>query len=326
MKPQKFILFFSIFALFIGISCTSSKRTQTDAIASEEQKSRNQTVVPDTFILPDIPTSITHPEARAEYLSMHFWDRFDFQDKKLISREDVTEQALVDYINILNYIPAETQSQSIENTLAKASAESGMYNYFARLFDKYLHEPNSPFHNDELYLPVLENVVKSPDLPEIDKSKYQLQLEMAKKNRVGKKSTDFTYTTASGRKSNLHSIASEYLLLLFIDPDCSTCKTAMKQIGESQAIKSALRMNVPGRTMLTILTVYPDGNLDEWKANIQNLPGEWINSYDADMAITQKKLYDIKAYPTIYLLDKNKNVILKDVPAETVDAFFAHPS
>jgi hypothetical protein len=40
------------------------------------------------------------------------------------------------------------------------------------------------------------------------------------------------------------------------------------------------------------------------------------------MTITQKKLYDIRAIPTLYLFDKEKNVILKDTSIEAIENFF----
>lgn len=318
-------IYIPIMVLFIVASCTSSKKTQADVFASEEHTLDQQGIVPDTFVLPAIPATITQPNARSEYLSMHFWDRFDFKNRELIDRTNITEQALVDYINVLNYIPQDKVPQSIAYTLKKAEADSAVYLYFTTLFDKYLYNPNSPFRNEEFYIPVLENAIKSPMLSDANKSKYDFQLEMARKNRVGEKAADFSYTLASGHKARLHAIASEYLLMLFIDPDCETCKTAVEHLNQSQAIKNALSMNSPGRTMLSIITIYPDGNVGEWKAHLKSLPDKWINAYDAEMDITKKKRYEIKAYPTIYLLDKDKKVILKDATAEMAESFFAQP-
>ena len=50
-----------------------------------------------TFRLPDVPDTLTAPEDRAAYLSLHYWDHFDFADTSLISRPEITEQAFVDF-------------------------------------------------------------------------------------------------------------------------------------------------------------------------------------------------------------------------------------
>ena len=53
------------------------------------------------FRLPDMPVTLTAPGDRAAYLSLHYWDHFDFADTSLISRPEITEQAFVDFISIL---------------------------------------------------------------------------------------------------------------------------------------------------------------------------------------------------------------------------------
>ena len=48
----------------------------------------------------------------------------------------------------------------------------------------------------------------------------------------------------------------------------------------------------------------------------------WVNSYDDGEVIFGNLLYDIKAIPTLYLLDKNKKVILKDVGLGEIEEYF----
>ena len=74
--------------------------------------------------------------------------------------------------------------------------------------------------------------------------------------------------------------------------------------------------------MLTILTVYPDEDLDEWLAYLPNMPATWVHGYDKGMRVSREKLYDIRAIPTIYLLDRDKMVILKDASVDDVEYYF----
>ena len=63
------------------------------------------------FTLPDIPPLLVTSEARASYLAAHYWQGFNFRDTALISRPEVTEQALADFLDILLRVPlAEAQS------------------------------------------------------------------------------------------------------------------------------------------------------------------------------------------------------------------------
>lgn len=324
MKRCVVYVFFASLMVIVGYSCFSSKKTQSD-ISKEETEVKRQTIVPDTFVLPDIPEIITGPDERAGYLVMHYWDRFDFTNRELIKRPEITEQAFVDYIDILNYVPLRNAEQSLAYTLNNARVDSTMYFHFVSLFEKYFYEPNSPFRNEEFYIPVLKEVMESPLFSEETRSRYRFQLDMTLKNRVGDKAGDFTYTLASGVSSNLYSIRSEYLLLMFSNPGCSTCAAVTDRLNRSEQLNAAMAMNSPTRTMLTIMTLYPENNPDGWLAHLPELPAGWIHGYDKGMEISKKRLYDIKAIPTLYLLDRDKRVVLKDTSIEAIEDFFSKP-
>lgn len=320
MKPVFSIIVLAGVMLMTGFSCLSSKKAQTEP--SEEKVIPVQTIVPDTFVLPQIPEAMQNSEVRAKYLVMHYWDRFDFADRNLIQRPEITEQAFVDYINILGYVPKEDIDASLVYTLQKAETDTMMYNHFLELFEKYLYEPNSPFRNEEYYLPVLREVVNSPLLTEEKRSRYGFQREMVMQNRVGQRANDFIYTISSGQSFRLYDLKSEYTLLMFTDPGCSTCAAVTERLGKSKAVNDALLLNSAVRTMLTVLTLYPDKDLEEWNTHLSGMPSGWLHAYDKSGEITGKRLYDIKAFPSLYLLDKDKKVILKDTSIEEIESFF----
>ena len=240
-----------------------------------------------------------------------------------MERPEITEQAFVDYINILGYVPKERADESLLYTLEKASVDTVMYDHFAMLFDKYLYDLHSPFRNEEMYLSVLEKLIASPLIAEERRAILVFQQEMALKNRVGQKAANFEYTLASGKSYALYDLESEYTVLLFSNPGCRTCETVIARLHESKALNRALSLNTPARTMLTLVTVYPDEDLDEWLEHLDTMPAAWIHGYDKGMRITRETRYDIRAIPSIYLLDKDKMVILKDTSIETLESFFS---
>ena len=68
------------------------------------QKTEESNVAPPTFEMVSVPTLITDPVERAEYLVKHYWDKFDFKDTTYIHEPQVTEQALSNYIDLMNYV------------------------------------------------------------------------------------------------------------------------------------------------------------------------------------------------------------------------------
>ncbi|WP_286832963.1 DUF5106 domain-containing protein [Proteiniphilum sp. UBA5280] len=311
----------TVVAMIMAISCTSSKNAQSDA--RDEIYEGDRIIVPDTFVLPKIPGTLTNPDERAKYLVSHYWERFDFADNTLIQRPEITEQAFVDYINLLDYVTKEVADASFVYTLSKAQADTAMYRHFVSLFEKYFYEPNSPFRNDEYYLKVLQETAGSPLLTDEIKSRYRFQLDMAMKNRIGQKANNINFTTVSGQTLRLYDLRSEYTLLMFTNPGCHACEAVTSRLNMSKALNDALALNNQLRTMLTILTVYPENDPDRWCDHLTELPGGWIHGYDKGMEINRERLYDIKAYPTLYLLDRNKRVILKDTSIEAIETFFS---
>jgi hypothetical protein len=172
--------------------------------------------------------------------------------------------------------------------------------------------------NDEFFIPFLEHIVESSKVMDESKIRPRLLLELVYRNRIGAKAEDVVYTTASGGSGRLHAISAKYVLLMFYNPDCKECKITTEELKRSPAVTSAVSS---GR--LKILAVYPDEDLDIWRSHLNELPSSWINGYDKSLVIRTNQVYDLKAIPTLYLLDENKNVLLKDTSIGHLNDFLA---
>lgn len=302
-------------------SCSSSQNTQKDSQIQADID--GSVIVKDTFVLPHIPEEITDATERVKYLTLHFWDRFDFSDDALIAKPAVTEQAFVDYINILNYAEEEDARQSYKITLNRSIRNDKMHIHFASLFDKYYNGPNSPFFNPDSYKEVLNILVKSKTLPDIERSKYKFQLAMMNKNNPGERAANFKFTMADGSVQSLHNVRSEYTILIFTNPECRNCAATVERLKKSEEILRALGRNSTTRQMLRIVNIFPENNSEMWHKHLSNYPRNWINGYDKDMSIVKKQLYYIQAFPSLYLLDKDKKTVLKNTSVGEIESFFS---
>ncbi len=259
------------------------------------------------FPMVTIPSALASPEERTHYLVEHYWDKFDFKDSGFIDRPEATEQAFANYIDLMRLVTPEKGESAIRQMLQQASADSTVFVHFTYLYEKYLYDIDSPLRNEALYIPVLDYILSSPLLDEIDKVRPAYQLEMAKKNRVGEQAADFTYTLADGKSGRLYELVADYLLLFFYNPDCDECKAVRERLTLSPLVTYWRE-----KKGLEVLAFYPDGDLEMWRHYIPQIPADWINSYDATQHVFNDELYDLKATPTLYLLDKEKRVLLKD--------------
>lgn len=304
-----------LFSLLLPLYlCTTCGNSKANSVSKADVPTDTITV----FTLPSIPTMLNTPELRADFLVRHYWENINFADTNYVHHPEVTEQAWVDYIDILKIVPAKTADAAIKNVFTQAEKAKTSYLYLADLADKYLYDPNSPMRNEELYISVLDALIASPILDETEKIRPQGRRELAQKNRVGTKAIDFTYTLASGKKNTLYNLSAPYTLLFINNPGCHACAETIEALKNAPAISQSV-----SQKKVQILSLYPDEELDEWRKHISDFPAEWINGYDAQQIIKEKNLYDLKAIPTLYLLNKDKMVLLKDATAMDIDQYLS---
>lgn len=272
------------------------------------------------FQMVTVPDGLKTPAERADYLVAHYWDSFNFSDTAYIHLPEITEQAFADYVDILPRADQEKAYVSITGMLdriVKEDQTGKMYPYFLSLYRHYLYDPNSPLRDDEYYIPVTEYLMTDIVSDMAAKERARFDLSMMLKNRKGNIAADIVYTLANGSRGNLQALKKEYTLLYFYDPDCPNCRETTAYLRESFLINDLL---FTGK--LDILALYTDSDILLWRKHLQGMPLSWINGYDKECAVRNKSLYDLKAIPNLYLLDKEKRILLKDADATTVERYF----
>lgn len=314
MKRTIFLV--CIGCLIISTGCKEGKKQQVRAKENNEK----------LFRLPDIPANLTRPNERAGYLAVHYWDSFNFADSSVIKQPDKMEPLFADFIGILPHANYTDACKGIKKLMSRVAENSSLLASVLGLADKYLYDVNSPMRNEEFYIPFLESVVDSKTMDEPHKIRFRYQLTMALKNRPDSIAKDFTYTLASGMKSSLSKIVSEYTLLFFNNPDCGICGEFREKIIASSVITSMQHSSKNGMKRLTVLSIYTEDDLKFWRKQLWKNPSGWICGYDEKNEIRNHGLYDLKKIPTLYLLNKDKRVVLKDASPEIVEEYFSKKS
>lgn len=257
--------------------------------------------------LPAIAPAALAPEERVEWLRWHYWDNFDFADTAFLARADTLQlfEAYARYVQLLFSAP--TDGAPMDSLMRRAAVSRPMLDYFAMLADRVLGDPNSPLRNDEFYIPVLRAQLSSPWYDEYERLAPEYRLSLALQNRIGQPANDFRYTLASGATGTLYGLRAEYVLLFINNPGCPMCREIREAISASPMLTELIEH---GR--LRVLALYPDENLDEWRAYREQIPASWINAYDDGCVLREKGLYDLSAIPSLYLLDAQKRVLVKD--------------
>lgn len=246
--------------------------------------------------------------SREEYLKAidSYWDGFNFATDSLVAMYDRISviEAFADYVLFIEPVRADSLLRAL---IHRAEASRPVLGLFAEVSDVVLHDPNSPLRNDEYYIPILEELTKSPLMDEYDRIIFEHDLAIVSKNRIGERASDFTYRVADGSEVLMSDITAQHLLLFFFNPECEMCRDIIAEIEASPLLNAMMDAD-----QLQILAICPDGDTEAWRKKAETMPAKWIVAYDDDKQPTIDELYDLRAIPSLYLLDSSKRVIIKD--------------
>lgn len=291
-----------LFTLFVLWACT--------LVQAQAQQS---------FPYPAIPDTLRSVEQRAGYLSEHYWDNYNFADTLLLKSKEVTEQGFVNFINILNRFNLDNASKGVAHKdiaqkgitrkditqqgiaqkdiaqkdivrkditqqgiacfTRKAFSNAAAKERFENLIEHYFEDQLSPVRNDRVYLIFLEEMKNSPCFDETEKERIAFKIKTTNKNLPGDIAINFKFKDENGKEHQLSDYKDQKVILYFYDPDCENCHEVSAWL-KQQTIPADIK----------VLKMIADNHI----------------SY----------MYSLKNMPTIFLLDKENEVILKDCTAQ----------
>ena len=274
---------------------------------------------------PDIapPAMMTDPQNIAEYLAEHYWDRFIDpsrtypSDSMMVSgvKKGDIEQKFADWAYILDMISFQKAEKALSGLYSKALAceqadtASAVFEFFNETAYKYFYDPNSPLRNEDYYNVYVRKLAEYAGLTPEMRGKHEFDVRMTSLNRVGTVAADFKFADKYGRFHTLHGIKAPLTLLFFSNPGCNACMDIINVLKGEPAIASMISDGT-----LAVLNIYIDEDLQGWRDYMPIYPQEWYNGFDPDLVIRTDNLYNVRAIPSLYLLDEEKRVILKDAP------------
>ena len=297
-------------------------------VGCKEKKAEQFQALPFPDVMP--PEMLETPQDRAEYMAEHWWDKFADDsraypcDSTLVSgvSRDVVEQKFANWVNVLSMVDYPHAAKSVRRLYDKAlkcerkDTASNVFDTFRSLVEKYLYDPNSPMRNEDLYGPYADCLSRCEFIDEGNRKAYAYDAGMCALNRVGTKAADFRFEDKNGKVRRLYDIKADFIVLFFSNPGCVACKEIINALKGTPQIDSMISA---GR--IAVLNIYIDEDLEAWRSYMPIYPETWYNGFDPDFVIRGDVLYNVRAIPSLYLLDKDKNVMMKDAVTERVIDF-----
>lgn len=290
-----------------SVACGAQGRVSKGVQPKVEQSAKVVDYLPNVAFRVQRASQMLDEAAQREYYAEHFWDEYDFADSTFVAQVDNTLMMQTLLTAVALSTTPETTPDYLTKLMQRTVVSKPVMQYFLTMGEELFYDPNSPYRNDEYYIPMLRVALESGLLDEYERLPYESDLHIVSQNRVGHVANDFELTLASGQRISLYDIEADYVLLFISNPGCPMCRDVKEAILASQLLSDMVEDE-----SLKIVVLYPDADLDAWHAAKGDYPAAWINGYDAEQTIEADDLYDLKAIPSLYLLDAEKRVMLKD--------------
>lgn len=260
--------------------------------------------------VPEVPEKVKDPALyRYEYYKNNFWNGIDIADAGLL-RTPLLDAKIKDYLDNVIIQQSDSAIKEVDILITNASKNKEAYRYLLiTLVNKYESSPVIDF--DKVFVHLVENYYLTGKADEwtnqetLDKLKNRVA--MIKPNFLGKDAPVLALWDTLGTEVNLREIDAEFTVLYFYDPECGHCKKKTPVLYESYPDLVA-----KGVEILAICTTSDE---TKWKEFIIKNDLGWINLADLESKTYFKYYYDIRSTPTVYILDKDKKIVLKKIDA-----------
>ena len=288
--------------------------------------------------VPEAPVDVANPQLWRYYRFRDlYWERVDFQDGRLV-RDPALHTLLEQYWNsVMPQVP-DTAMVEVHKLIDKAEGDADMFKYLVHFFT-FSAEKSQVMCMDKVFVDLVDSYYstgKADWLGEAQLKKVVDRAEDLRYSQCGERIPNIILPdTTQQNWVSLYEVDAEYTLVSIWESTCGHCKKEMPKL---QALYD--EWHDKG---LEIYAIGNDFEPEPWLDFVREKAiGDWIhvsdnpeiNATDSATALimagvtTLKSLnfrttFDVYATPKMFLLDRNKKVIAKQVGAEQIAEILA---
>lgn len=245
------------------------------------------------------------------YHKAHYFDNMNFDEEGIV-RSPMLHQRLKAFFD--NMVAPYTDSITKESDIILAKAQNRTVRKYIVSYLSKRYEVLRTLGQDGIYPYLLEKYyVNEPHLwDSTTVASAQKVVDIQKPLIIGKVIPNLILSDTLGRPIELHELKADYTILFLFNPGCGHCK------GEAPHLMELFETVKSKDYTLTIMTGTVFNNEADWlnfirQYNMQPL----LNGRDAWGTVDFNR-FNTFAYPTIYVLDKDKRIVAKHIEVKQV--------
>lgn len=234
---------------------------------------------------------------KSEFLKKNYLNHYKFNDLTLLNSDAYTTI-------VLNYF--KLYKSNDPEVYYSAAKEILDYIFFEdlKIFNFIFEYILSGFESLGLDEQAAKLSVEFGDLCSDGSDNLKMRIKSNTELSVGKTAPDFSAVTISGENYTLSEMKSDYTLIVFWATWCEHCKVTMPRLAAASNIFKEAKMDI------IAVSIDSDENALRSFLEENQMPWEVIcefKGWDGDIVID----YAIFATPSMYIVDKNMNIIAK---------------
>ncbi|GAB6008989.1 thioredoxin-like domain-containing protein [Dysgonomonas reticulitermitis] len=258
------------------------------------------------------PKNVDEFYSNKHYGRIHYFDNMDLTDPRLW-RSSYLIPTINTYMSTWVEQYPDSLATAASELVAKTKGNDICFKEMLSYFTNTALESKT-MGNENVWAKLYEDYIRVHDVPWITTEQRGLlsqKYETIKMNRIGMTAQSLQLETIDGKPINTGEIEADYLILYFYDHDCSHCQ---ETIPKAHDLYKAYKDK--GVRMVTIDI---NNNKEQMISFIEkhNLR-DWINCADAGYKSKFWIYYNVSGVPSIYIIDKDKKIIAKNIDNEGV--------
>jgi len=288
--------------------------------------------------VPEAPYDAANPQLWRYYRFRNmYWDRVDFNDGRLV-RDPALHNLLEQYWNgVMPQLP-DTAMVEVNKLIERAAGDPDMFKYLVHFFT-FSAEKSQVMCMDKVFVDLVDRYYASGRADWLNEEQLKKVVDRAEDLRYslcGNRIPNIILPDTSQQKwVSLYDVEAEYTLVSIWESTCGHCKKEMPKLEELYA-----EWHPKG---LEIYAIGNDFEPEPWLEFVREKDiKDWIHVSDnpqinaADSAtalivagvttlqsLNFRTTFDVYATPKMFLLDRDKRVIAKQVGAEQIAEILA---
>lgn len=249
-----------------------------------------------------------------------FWNNFEFTDKRLL-RTPILDERIEFYLNrlVVPYPDSLCAAADVIMNKIKDTPET-LKHVLWKLTERFGDSDIMGY--DAVFVHIVDNYYSSGFNTWTDSiivNNLRDRAEVMRPLLIGKTAPDLRLCDTDMNYMPLFSIHAQYIVVYFWDDDCEICKRATPRLVD-------LYDRSRDAYDLEVYAVYTGNSGRGMEQYINDNKISWIN---VDGRINPfgdeySRLYNVQYTPTIYLLDREKRIIAKQIPVEMLEKFITN--